>query len=318
MRVLVTGSSGFIGFHLSKKLLSKGHQVVGVDNHNSHYDEKLKEYRNSILSEFSNFKFKSGDINKINDFLDPDLKFDLAVNLAAQAGVRVKKEKEHLYNETNVKGFENFCIFCKNRNIKSVIYASSSSVYSDKGGGKFSEDLTPLEPKSIYGLTKLQNELFAQSFSKKYQISMIGLRFFSVFGPMGRPDMAYYAFAESLLNNSVIYLNNKGKMRRDMTYIDDIVDGIMSSINLVMREHQNNEIFNLGNDKPIETLAMLETIEKKINKKASIKNVKTDNESIYTHSDNKKAEIILGYNPKITFDNGIENFLNWYLKYEKY
>ena len=317
MRVLVTGSSGFIGFHLTKQLLCKGYQVVGIDNHNNYYDSKLKEYRNSILKEFNKFKFICIDINKINDLLDPDLKFDLAINLAAQPGVRIKKEKEHLYNETNVKGFENFCHFCKTRNIKSVIYASSSSVYSDKEGDKFSEDLTLLEPKSIYGLTKLQNELYAEAFSKQHEISMIGLRFFSVFGPMGRPDMAYYSFTDSIHNNSIIHLNNMGNMRRDMTYIDDIVDGIMSSIDLVIKEHQNNEIFNLGNDNPIETLELLKTIEKKFNKKALIRNINTYTESIYTHSDNKKAKKILGYNPKITFENGIQNFLNWYLKYEK-
>lgn len=317
MRVLITGSSGFIGYHLIRKLLNEGIFVTGIDNHNNHYPSKLKEYRNSILLESNKFNFLCADLKKLDEVIDSRLSFDLAINLAAQPGVRVNKDREHLYQDTNVEGFESFCYFCKKRNIRSAIYASSSSVYSDLGDKKFSEDSTVLSPRSLYGQSKLQNELYAQSFSAKHKISMIGLRFFSVYGPMGRPDMAYYSFTESILNNSTVLLNNKGIMTRDMTYIDDIVDGIMASIELVLYEYQNNEIFNLGNDKPIETLFLLKTIEKKLKTKAKIENVKTKNESIYTHSDNKKSKKLLGYNPKTKFETGIENFINWYIDYEK-
>ena len=273
MKIIVTGSSGFIGFHLTKKLLSLGHEVIGVDDHNDYYDIKLKELRSSTLKN-ARFRLINQDINS----LDFDAsKVDLAINLAAQAGIRVEERKRYLYKHSNIDGFENFCSFCLKNNIKKIIYASSSAVYSDKGHGKFIEGVTPLEPKSEYGKSKLMNENYASYLSSQSEIKFIGLRFFSVYGPYGRPDMAYCLFSEALRKEKVITLNNNGRNQRDMTYIDDIIAGIISSINLIFskREHPQHQIINLGNDKPISSLFLLKTIEKKLSKKAILNHQKT-------------------------------------------
>ena len=218
-KIVVTGSSGFIGFYLSKKLLETGFKVIGIDNHSDYYNVALKKYRLSILEKFCNFEFLNKDINNLEKLSE---ECDLAINLAAQAGVRVDPEKEYLYREANVKGFEAFCNFFINKRIKRIIYASSSSVYSDAGFEKFNESKTELKPRSAYGMSKLLNEKFAEEIVSRKNISMIGLRFFSVYGPMGRPDMAYYLFTNAIKNDVAINLNSNGQMARDMTlFVDD-------------------------------------------------------------------------------------------------
>jgi len=314
MKILVTGSSGFIGYHLKKKMLENGHEVVGIDNHNDYYDVLLKEHRRiNLMSD--TFKFYHQDINDIS--IDEN-DIDLAINLAAQAGVRVKKEKEYLYEHSNINGFKSFCKFCQKKGIKKIIYASSSSVYSDSHTKKFIENETQLIPKSKYGASKLANELYAKLFTSKTNISMIGLRFFSVYGPMGRPDMAYYLFTEAIKNNDFIFLNNEGQMSRDMTYIDDIVQGIEGAIKLINQEKKQfkNEIFNLGNNQPISTKKLLETIESKLEKTTKIRGNRTNNEAIITHADITKAKNLLGYDPKTSFEDGIEKFLQWHKDYK--
>ncbi len=314
MKILVTGCSGFIGFHLSKKLLKAGHTVVGIDNNNDYYNPNLKLKRLSLLDS-KKFSFHPSDINNIS--LN-DRNFDLAINLAAQAGVRVSKDKEYLYEYSNITGFKSFCNFCKKKNINKIIYASSSSVYSDTVTGKFDEYTTTLEPKSKYGKSKLSNEIYASEFIKQSDISMVGLRFFSVYGPFGRPDMAYYSFTEAIKENRAISLNNEGNMYRDMTYIDDIIQGTVGAIDyLFSSESKNkNEIFNLGNDAPIKTSFLLNRIEKIIGKNALIQHFTTENENISTHADITKAKNLLGYDPKVSFDIGIERFLDWHKQYE--
>jgi len=314
MKILVTGSSGFIGFHLIKKLLSYGHEVIGVDNHNDYYSPALKSKRLSLLNA-KNFRFYENDINNI---LIDEKDFDLAINLAAQAGVRLPAEKEYLYEHSNVKGFKSFCNFCIKHDINQILYASSSSVYSDINQGKFCELSTTLKPKSRYGASKLQNEIYASELIKSNDLSMVGLRFFSVYGPFGRPDMAYYAFTKAIKKNEIINLNNNGNMYRDMTFIDDVITGIIGAIDYVFNaESKNkNEIFNLGNDSPIKTSYLLQKIEHKIGKKALINHKSTENEAQKTHADISKAKNLLGYEPKVDFDEGIEIFLDWHKHYE--
>ncbi len=315
MKILITGSSGFIGFHLTSKLLKLGHEIIGVDDHNDYYDIKLKEQRRDRLLG-KNFTFYKQDINEI---AIKEKNFDLAINLAAQAGVRIPKSKHYLYSHTNINGYQNFCNFCLNQNIKNIIYASSSSVYSDKEGTKFLENNTKLEPKSEYGKSKLLNEVFSSYFSKKTETNFIGLRFFSVYGPYGRPDMAYFLFTELLKQNKKIILNNNGSMARDMTYIDDIIEGILSSINLIMSGNftQKHEIVNLGNDTPVTANDLLRMLEKKLIRKSKIDYRETANESMYTHADISKAKRLLGYNPKVNLDDGLDKFLQWHNSYGK-
>ena len=311
MKILITGSSGFIGFHLVSELLRLGHQVVGIDNHSKDFEIKL--HRNKLLQN-ENFTFHMLDLN--DDLSDISGEYDLAINLAAQAGVRLEPSQFNLYEHSNINGFKNFCGFCKKHNIKKIIFASSSSVYSDNSQNKFSENSTLLSPKSYYGQTKLMNEEFSKSFFENFDNQIIGLRFFSVYGPFGRPDMAYYSFAKNLLEGKPITLNNDGNMARDMTYISDIINGIILSIDYLNNTKvKTNEIFNLGNDKPIKTLHLLETLQKKLNKRSSIMHTKTYYESKFTHADISKSKSILGYSPETSFEEGIDLFLMWFLSY---
>ena len=317
MKILVTGSSGFIGYHLIKNLISIGYEVVGIDDHNDSYDPKLKKRRNELLRS-DLFTFYQTSIHDLDDISN---EFDVAINLAAQAGVRVHKDREHLYKETNIDGFEKFCNFCKRKNINKVIYASSSSVYSDENNGEFFEHRSKIMPKSVYGKSKLHNEEYAQKNCMKNNVDMVGLRFFSVYGPWGRPDMAYYLFTEQLKNKKPITLYNNGQMYRDMTYIDDIIDGIVSSMEYVGNKEDlgSHEIFNLGNNKPVSTIELLDQLKKNLNlvKNFSVITKDSKNESYYTHASIEKAQRILGYNPKVSFRTGISNFLEWHEKYTK-
>ena len=315
MNILITGSSGFIGYHLTKYLLEKGHNVTGLDNHNSYYNIDLKKLRNRKL-QHKNFIFHKLDINNLQSI---EGSFDCAINLAAQAGVRSDKSLRKQYVESNINGFKNFLNFCEDRSIKKVIYASSSSVYCDQNRSKFDETDTALEPKSFYAETKLMNEKYAENFSLNNRKVVIGLRFFSVYGPYGRPDMAYYSFTESILKNKKIILYNNGLMSRDMTYIDDIIIGINQVIKYMQNfDGSHHEIFNLGNGTPVTTSDLLGTIEKKLEKKALVIHKTSMNESKFTCANLNKSKKHLKYLPKTKFNNGIDRFINWYLKYGKF
>ena len=315
MKIIVTGVCGFIGYHLAKNLLINGNEVLGIDNFSDYYDLSLKKARLNSLK-FRKFKFIEADINNLSFKVDG---YDLAINLAAQPGVRLEKEKEYLYKHNNINGFQNFCLFCDANNIKRILYASSSSVYSDSDEKKFNEKTTRLNPKSQYGKSKLENEKFASSFSKETASTMIGLRFFSVYGPWGRPDMAYYSFTESLKKNTELTLYDHGAMARDMTYIDDIIDGISGAIDHINSKSlsQIHDIFNLGNNHPIKTSYLLDTLEKQLGMKAQLTHKKSHNESNFTHADIEKAADMLNYRPKINFENGIQKFLQWHKEYQK-
>ena len=314
MKILVTGSSGFIGYHLCKSLIEQDHIVYGVDNHNSYYDVKLKQHRASNLIN-KNFYFIESDINSLPKI---DKKIDVVINLAAQAGVRASESYNHFYKHSNINGFNSICNFCLLNNIKKIIYASSSSVYEGAINNQFTEDSSSeINPQSIYGQSKLENEIHADYLSKTTDLSFIGLRFFSVYGPLGRPDMAYFSFTDAIKKNKNIYLNNNGAMFRDMTYIDDIVQGIIGSLSYITdcSYDKKNNIFNLGNNNPIKTLFLLNYLQKKLRKKAKIIQTKTSGESQFTNADISKAKKFLGYNPTVDFETGINEFLSWHKEY---
>ena len=225
MKILVTGSAGFIGFHTAKFFLKKGHQVFGLDNLNRYYDVNLKKARNKILLRFKNYNFKKININsfkKVEKFFLKN-KFDLVIHLAAQAGVRYSLKNPSAYIDTNLRGFFNIIENCKKNNIKKLIYASSSSVYGVNKNKFFKETDSAVSPIQLYAATKRSNELIAHAYSSLYKMNTIGLRFFTVYGPWGRPDMSFFLFTKKILNNEIIDVFNFGKLVRDFTYIDDVV-----------------------------------------------------------------------------------------------
>tara|TARA_B100000427_G_C15478960_1_gene582038 strand:- start:571 stop:1521 length:951 start_codon:yes stop_codon:yes gene_type:complete len=313
MKIFISGCAGFIGFHLSRSLLQKGFYIYGIDNLNDYYDIKLKLARLKELEAFKNFSFEAQDLNKIQT---QKINFDIAINLAAQAGVRLPKQDYWKYKHSNVDGFKGFLNFCKISNIRKIIYASSSSVYSGIKKVPFKEDSLLNNPLSKYAETKILNEKLAEDFSlNNANNRIIGLRFFTVYGSWGRPDMAYYLFANKIQSDDTITLFNKGEGARDMTHIKDIVDGIFLSIEHLNFSKNKHEIFNLGNNKPISTYDLLERIEKKLNKKSKVIMSDYRNEVMITMADLTKSKTVLGYNPKTDLDSGLDNFFYWYKKY---
>lgn len=314
-KIIITGCAGFIGFNLSENLLkNKNVEIIGIDNLNAYYSPTLKKNRLNILLEKKNFSFVEKDISKIETIDVSDS--ELLIHLAAQPGVRIRKEFKRFYHATNVAGFKNICAFAKRSGISKIIYASSSSVYGDQDLEKFNENLWPLEPKSIYGKTKLSNELYARDFGISNKISMIGLRFFSVYGPYGRPDMAYFIFCDSIKKSKKITLFNNGDMARDMTYIDDLIMGIKGAIKQVMSSKEDiQEIYNLGNDYPVKTKEVLSIIQELVGKSTKIEYQNSENESIYTHADITKAKRALKYNPITDIKTGLKKFVKWYENY---
>jgi len=313
MKILISGCCGFIGYHLTKALLEQKHEVYGIDNINNYYSTKLKEARlKKIKKEYKNFAFEQLDLSKISSL--ENVQFDLAINLAAQPGVRLDWKENFRYLDSNITGFHNFLDFCKSKNIKKIIFASSSSVYGDGSNKSFKEN-QKLSPRSLYAATKLYNENLAEVFSNSFDTDIIGLRFFTVYGSWGRPDMAYYLFTDNIFKGKEITLFNKGKMARDMTHISDIVKGIVSSINLIETNNLGYRIYNLGNNDPIKTIDLLRKIEFKLSKKATINEVSSKTESFYTHANLEKAEKEINYHPSVNLDEGLEEFVSWYISY---
>jgi len=316
MKILITGSTGFIGYHLSKKLLDVNNYVIGVDNLNNYYDIKLKKLRNSILKKYSKYIFYKNNIENF-DNLNNIFKInkpDIVINLAAQAGVRYSLINPSSYIETNIKGFFNILECAKIYNIKHLIYASSSSVYKESQKRLKEED--PTDPNSLYGVTKKTNELLGKYYSKQFNMNITGLRFFSVYGPYGRPDMAYFDFTNKILMKKKITLFNNGENLRDMTSVFDIVEIINRLI--LNKKLKKYEILNIGNQEPIKTNKMLKTLFKLLNKKTSIVNVKKNNiEVIKTYSDSRKIIKITNFNLYTSFEKGLKEFTNWFDNWKK-
>jgi UDP-glucuronate 4-epimerase len=314
MNLLVTGSAGFIGFHLCKKLLLEGHKVVGVDNYSDYYEVSLKKARNTILIKNENF---SEVIININDYEKLDKvfkenKFDKVINLAAIAGVRHSLEDPFIYEKINGMGFLNILECCRHNNVKDLVYASSSSVYGGNDKVPASEEDTVDSPISLYAATKKYNELLAHTYSHLFGLNCTGLRFFTVYGPYGRPDMALFLFAKAIVAKEPINVFNNGKMERDFTYVDDIVNGIT----LAIKNPFKNEVFNLGRGETVQLTHFIELIEKELGKQTT-RNMMPMQPGDVSKSlaDVSKAKKMLGYEPKVSVEEGIRNSIKWYKEY---
>ena len=313
--ILVTGAAGFIGSMTSIKLLALGHDVIGIDNLNDYYDVSLKSERLKLLESNKNFKFFNIDISN-SDLLSnlfADLNPNIVINLAAQAGVRYSLENPRAYLDSNIIGFFNILENVKNYNVEKLIFASSSSVYGASDEIPYKVSALTDSPVSLYAASKKSNESLAYAYSKICKIPIIGLRFFTVYGPMGRPDMAYFKFTNMIANEQEITIYNEGKMSRDMTYIDDIVSGVLSTFDFNdFKKNSYFEIFNLGNDAPVSTWNLVEHIEKFVGKKAKYKFEFSEIEVKKTWADISKSRNSLNYNPVTTFEQGMDKFLFWY------
>lgn len=312
--IMVTGSAGFIGYHLSKRLLESGVRVIGVDNVNEYYDPTLKESRLADLEVHDGFKFYRSDISDKSalDQIISENNVEKICNLAAQAGVRYSIDHPFSYIDSNIVGFLNILEICRHSDIKDLVYASSSSVYGGNDKIPFSADDRVDNPISLYAATKKSNELMAHVYSHLYGLNTTGLRFFTVYGPYGRPDMALFKFTKAIMEGKTIDVYNHGKMERDFTYVDDIVSGIISSLERPFKY----EVFNLGNNNPVELEYFIERIEKELGRKAEKNYLPLQPGDIpMTCADIDHSKEMLGYDPKISIEEGIRRFIKWYLDY---
>ena len=314
-RVLVTGAAGFIGYHLCKSLLDDGFNVLGIDNVNDYYDPKLKQARLDQLNPFNNFKFDKIDIADRESLTKAftDFKPNKVVNLAAQAGVRYSIENPYAYMDANLVGFLNIIELCRHNDVEGLIYASSSSVYGGNTKTPSSTEDRVDNPISLYAASKKSNELIANSYSHLYGLHTTGLRYFTVYGPWGRPDMAMFIFAKKILAGEPIPVFNNGEMRRDFTYIDDIISGTRAAID----KNYKCEIFNLGNHKSEQLMDMIALLEQKLGKKAEINFLPMQPGDIReSFADIKLSNTKLGYKPRTSLIKGISRFIKWYQNYE--
>jgi len=331
-KILVTGAAGFIGFHLANRLLNEGWEVVGLDNLNDYYDVSLKEARLNILKSQGQFHFEKvnlEDQRAVNRVFE-QYRFDYAVNLAAQAGVRYSLENPHCYIHTNVEGFLNILEGCRNYPVKHLVYASSSSVYGANKNMPFSVDDNVDHPLALYAATKKCNELMAHAYASLYNIPTTGLRFFSVYGPWGRPDMALFIFTKSILEGTPIKVFNNGVMSRDFTYVDDIVEGIFRIITMpalpdkdwdalnpaVATSYAPYRLYNIGHGEPVDLNLFIELIEQNVGKKAVRENYPIQPGDItLNHCDISGLKEAIGYSPATRIDSGVKEFVDWYKNY---
>lgn len=339
MKILVTGVAGFIGYHLSLSLLRSGHTVIGLDNLNSYYDVNLKFARLTELgisikeidhnykfiqsNSFKNFEFiKCSLEDKLNiDKVFQKYKFDIVCNLAAQAGVRYSLEHPDKYINSNILGFFNILEGCKSTKVPHLIYASSSSVYGNSTTTPFKTSDFTDSPVSLYAATKKSNELMAHTYSHLYDFKTTGLRFFTVYGPWGRPDMAYFKFTEAILKNESIPVFNNGQLERDFTYIDDIIGGINKIVEkgfISNSENSNNAIYNIGNGKPVKLMDFIAILEKELKKKATFNMLPMQDGDVYkTWTDIEELKENYNYRPAIDIEVGIHQFVKWYTSFYK-
>jgi len=316
LKILITGAAGFIGYHLCKTLLNEDYQILGIDNINNYYDKKLKVNRLEQLKCHKNFIFKKIDISNRRPLSSIFKKYkpQKVINLAAQAGVRYSLQNPYAYMNSNLVGFLNLLELCRHNDTEGFIYASSSSVYGKNKKKPFSEEDRVNKPISLYAASKRANELLAYSYSDLYGLNTTGLRYFTVYGPWGRPDMAYFIFTKKIINGEPIDVYNNGNMNRDFTFIDDIISGTKSAI----ENNYNQEIFNLGNNKTVKLLDLINFIEEVLNKKAIINFHPMQLGDVEeTYANISKSKIKLNFDPKIGIRDGIPLFIEWYKKYYK-
>ncbi|GAB4365105.1 MAG: NAD-dependent epimerase [Elainellaceae cyanobacterium] len=331
-KILVTGAAGFIGFHLSQRLLSRGDQVVGLDNLNDYYDVRLKIDRLNQLQQQPHFRFYPYDLADRADItcLFAEHSFDKVVNLAAQAGVRHSLTHPHTYINSNLVGFTNILEGCRYGNVKHLVFASSSSVYGANTKQPFSVHDNVDHPLSLYAATKKANELMAHTYSHLYELPTTGLRFFTVYGPWGRPDMALFLFTQAILSGQAIDVFNHGRMRRDFTYIDDIVEGIVRVIDTIPQPNPDwsgnrpdpgtsqapYRIYNIGNNQPVELLHFIEVLESRLGMKAR-KNLLPIQPGDVPETCADVDDLVrdLCFKPSTPIEVGIERFVDWYRSY---
>lgn len=331
-KVLVTGAAGFIGFHISRRLLKEGYQVSGVDNINSYYSTDLKHDRLSKLEKKPNFSFHKLDIahSAALENLFADNEFELVYHLAAQAGVRYSLDHPEEYIKSNLEGFANILECCRSHPVEHLIFASSSSVYGLNKKQPYSVGDRVDHPVSLYAATKKSNELMAHAYANLYDIPVTGLRFFTVYGPWGRPDMAYFKFVNRILNDEVIDIYNEGDMSRDFTYIDDIVESLYRLRNKIPtvdpewdpengnpgKSRAPYRIFNIGNNEPVDLMEFVNVIQEKLGKEARINYMPMQPGDVKrTWADSSDLCRVINYTPNTTIDEGIASFVKWYRQY---
>jgi UDP-glucuronate 4-epimerase len=330
--ILVTGAAGFIGFHLVQRLLRDGHTVTGFDNLNDYYDVTLKEDRLALLNRLDGFTFVRGALEDRScvERLFREGTFDRVVNLAAQAGVRYSLQNPYSYIDSNISGFLNVLEGCRNTDVKHLVYASSSSVYGANVTVPFSEHHPVDHPVSLYAATKRSNELMAHTYSHLFNLPVTGLRFFTVYGPWGRPDMAYFSFTKAILEGRTIDVFNHGRMQRDFTYIDDIIEGIVRVMDRipapapawdaerpdVATSSAPYRVFNIGNHQPVELGRFIEVLEDALGKKAVKKFLPMQpGEVLVTCADVTDLADAVGFRPDTSIEAGLSRFVAWYRDY---
>ena len=343
MKVLVTGAAGFIGYHVSQMLLERGDEVIGYDSINDYYEISLKHGRLAELGiyqpkergeKYPNFRFVKGDLQdygKLEELFQTE-NFDAVCNLAAQAGVRYSLENPRAYTASNIEGFLNVLEACRNYPVKHLVYASSSSVFGLNEKTPFSVKANVDHPVSLYAATKKSNELMAHTYSHLYDIPTTGLRFFTVYGPWGRPDMAPILFSRAITKGESINVFNNGKMERDFTYVEDIAKGVLAVIDTPAKSNPHwsglnpdpstgkapYRIFNIGNGNPVKLMDFISTLEKSLEIKADINFKPMQPGDVYkTWADTSSLEHAVGYKPTTTLKEGIDKFVQWFVEYEQ-
>jgi len=316
--ILITGAAGFIGYHLSKKLLEQNFRIIGYDNLNDYYDVSLKETRLNLLKSKSGFVFVKGDLvdeQKLNVVFE-QYRPEIVINLGAQAGVRYSIDNPKAYMDSNMTGFFNILEMCRHYPVEHLLYASSSSVYGNQDKTPFSTDDNVDHPVSLYAATKKSNELMAHTYSYLYGVPTTGLRFFTVYGPLGRPDMAYFGFTNKIVKGEPIKIFNNGEMYRDFTYIDDIVQGIENMLLSPPKGNVPYKVYNIGNNKPVKLMHFIETLEKCLGMKAKKEFLPMQPGDVYqTYADVQPLMDDFGFKPSTSIEEGLEKFVDWYKVY---